>query len=937
MSISNPVSSAALPLLSASNFGAISGQDATAALNVAAQSIPISGGTLELQAGAIYYLSSSLNLKSNTILEGNGATLIDDVPVSENSAGIPLIDNVDFNATTIIDHNITVKDLNLDYAYVNGGGSHAINFREASNIDVDSVVFHGGNDATAFESTYDTIVNNCTAYNISNAAYDNWEGASDATVSNSTAYLTGSGSYGILFTGVGTSSGDQRTASGDTAFNDTIYNAGQAGIWVCALGADSAVDNVSLVDNTVYGGTNEGAGIGVSGAGTNILLVGNIISSIDGNNAIFVRSGEGNTPTNAVVKGNTLTGVTTPDASVAAIQALGNNITIADNTSIGGNYPSLIWAAGTNAIISNNTGANSGINTNGATNPQILTGGGSNIPFGLEMFGGAVDDTAAVGTIIGYVAAMDTNPSAVMTYSLIGSSNGMFTIDPNEGTIRLAEAAVLSASSSPFEILNVGVATSDGAGIEASFVVTVLPAAEADAGEVSYETGSGSSTTLTISGPIGQAILVFDTSGQLTQATDALGAVTSFTYAPGGQLELAGGVKTSPLLEGATVGIPVPAAPITTTTTPTTTDPTTTDSTAADPTTTDPTTPTPSKTPAAATSATTPAAPTPTSVVLNVQDPIFTAGTWQGSFNVQGAGDADSVAVSGVGYAQSELSGNAVSFSVAISGTTIAGSNVGQISFIDGTVNYNTGSTGAQVARLYEAALGRAHDPVGLASWTQALNTGTPLVTIAAGFIGSTEFQALYPGSSNPTTFVTQLYANVLHRAPDAGGLTNWVNALISGQQTQASVLASFSESAENQANTSSLNTSGLYVPSEDAAEVARLYYATLDRAPDVGGLTGWTTPLENNTLTLQQVATGFISSPEFVANYGSLTNTGFVNLLYQNVLGRAPDPTGQTDWVNALNTGALTRAGVVLGFSNSAENVTNMAPVIENNGIRFD
>jgi hypothetical protein len=57
---------------------------------------------------------------------------------------------------------------------------------------------------------------------------------------------------------------------------------------------------------------------------------------------------------------------------------------------------------------------------------------------------------------------------------------------------------------------------------------------------------------------------------------------------------------------------------------------------------------------------------------------------------------------------------------------------------------------------------------------------------------------------------------------------------------------------------------------------------------------------------------------------------------MYQNVLGRAPDPTGDANWVNALNTGAMTRAGVALGFSQSSENITNLAPVIENNGIKL-
>jgi beta-glucanase (GH16 family) len=335
--------------------------------------------------------------------------------------------------------------------------------------------------------------------------------------------------------------------------------------------------------------------------------------------------------------------------------------------------------------------------------------------------------------------------------------------------------------------------------------------------------------------------------------------------------------------------------------------------------------------------ATAAATPAVTPIILGAsQNTLFIATTAQGSFNVQGAGNSDTITVNGVGYASAVVSGTDNAFNVAISGTTIAGSNVGQISFIDGTVDYNVNSPGAQVMRLYDAALGRAPDPVGLAGWVQSIANGTSLTSVAAGFINSAEFQARYPGAGNPTSFVTQLYANVLHRAPDAAGLTGWVTALTSGQDSQAQVLVGFSESAENQATTASSVTNGLYVPNEDAAEVARLYYTALDRPPDLAGLTGWTTQLENGTLNLQQVAAGFTNSAEFQAEYGSLSNTAFVDLLYQNVLGRAPDPGGQANWVNVLNSNSMTRASVVLGFSNSTENETKLAPVIENTGIKF-
>ena len=52
---------------------------------------------------------------------------------------------------------------------------------------------------------------------------------------------------------------------------------------------------------------------------------------------------------------------------------------------------------------------------------------------------------------------------------------------------------------------------------------------------------------------------------------------------------------------------------------------------------------------------------------------------------------------------------------------------------------------------------------------------------------------------ANPTdqTFVTTLYAHVLHRSPDAPGFDYWMGVLGHGAD-RAEVLAAFSESPEN-------------------------------------------------------------------------------------------------------------------------------------------
>jgi hypothetical protein len=117
----------------------------------------------------------------------------------------------------------------------------------------------------------------------------------------------------------------------------------------------------------------------------------------------------------------------------------------------------------------------------------------------------------------------------------------------------------------------------------------------------------------------------------------------------------------------------------------------------------------------------------------------------------------------------------------------------------------------AEVARLYDTVLNRLPDLSGLTNWTHSLASGASLQNVANGFVGSQEFQNVY-GPLNNTQFVTQLYANVLHRPPDTAGLNNWVGYLNSGQETRAQVVVGFSESPEHIANTAAHIDSGIWL-----------------------------------------------------------------------------------------------------------------------------
>jgi hypothetical protein len=114
-----------------------------------------------------------------------------------------------------------------------------------------------------------------------------------------------------------------------------------------------------------------------------------------------------------------------------------------------------------------------------------------------------------------------------------------------------------------------------------------------------------------------------------------------------------------------------------------------------------------------------------------------------------------------------------------------------------------SGCIAAACAKLFGHSDRQAHFQRELrpADHITALDNGSDLHQVAGYFLTSAESVQKY--GVNPTTqqFVTQLYANVLHRAPDPSGEAYWENALVKGLVSRADALAFFSESSENQAN----------------------------------------------------------------------------------------------------------------------------------------
>jgi hypothetical protein len=260
------------------------------------------------------------------------------------------------------------------------------------------------------------------------------------------------------------------------------------------------------------------------------------------------------------------------------------------------------------------------------------------------------------------------------------------------------------------------------------------------------------------------------------------------------------------------------------------------------------------------------------------------------------------------------------------------------------------------VQQLYRNVLGREADPSGLADWVGRLNGGASRGTVLVGFSESPEFQADmanqveivrlyfllkqrmptaaelqswigflngedqtdtlfalgYPSGLADSDYVQLVFQGFLRRPVDSGALSTFGSALTAGTVTHGSLVNTLLSSTEF---------------STVVGPVSRLYMAAFRRVPDVGGLDNWVAYVRGGN-PLQSAADAFVASPEFQLTYGSLNDTQYVTLLYENVLGRDPDPTGLATWTGDLGSG-WTRGQVLIGFSESQEGIRLFAPTV--------
>ncbi|QEI07992.1 DUF3616 domain-containing protein [Pigmentiphaga aceris] len=224
------------------------------------------------------------------------------------------------------------------------------------------------------------------------------------------------------------------------------------------------------------------------------------------------------------------------------------------------------------------------------------------------------------------------------------------------------------------------------------------------------------------------------------------------------------------------------------------------------------------------------------------------------------------------------------------------------------------GGNAAFISSLYTSALGRAPTAAELAAATQTLSQGGDIGAARASLASALIQTLATPApTTKPATMTDAEYAQAL---ADRDTLANKADAGVYFAQSVAGNNMSLAGRVLDAVNATpaSLQAARTQADQGTATQVAELYAALLDRAPDTAGLAWWTAQL-NNGVPMSNIIASMLGSAEGTALYGSAaTSQAFLQTFYQSVLGRAPDAAGMAFWASALDAAggdAAARAAV--------------------------
>lgn len=105
----------------------------------------------------------------------------------------------------------------------------------------------------------------------------------------------------------------------------------------------------------------------------------------------------------------------------------------------------------------------------------------------------------------------------------------------------------------------------------------------------------------------------------------------------------------------------------------------------------------------------------------------------------------------------------------------------------------------------------------------------------------------------------------------------------------------------------------------DESGFITMLYNTILIRAPDKGGLNGWVKALDNKKITANQIVEGFIFSDEFNNKLINFSNKEYIYFLFKSLLYKIPDDITLSNYLNELNNGK-TKKDILYEVLNSKE-----------------
>ncbi len=100
--------------------------------------------------------------------------------------------------------------------------------------------------------------------------------------------------------------------------------------------------------------------------------------------------------------------------------------------------------------------------------------------------------------------------------------------------------------------------------------------------------------------------------------------------------------------------------------------------------------------------------------------------------------------------------------------------------------------------------------------------------------------------------------------------------------------------------------------------QIQQLYIGYLGRAADAAGLAYWSEEVDKGNITIDQIRVNIVNEqPEYLQNYGRLSNAELAVKVYENLLNRAPDQAGPDYWVGELESGAVPPASLIIAYIN--------------------